>query len=441
MRRSIAIIGTGIAGLGAAYALHSRHDLTIFEKEERVGGHANTVDVDYDGVRIAVDTGFIVFNERNYPNLVALLEELAVETETSSMSFAVSIANGTLEWAGDNLRTLFAQKRNLLRPSFHAMWYDILKFNRCARADLSAGTVGPGTLRAYLDRHGLGESFRRNYLVPMGAAIWSMAPDDMLNFPALVFLRFFENHHLLVGFETPQWRTVKGGSREYVRRLTAPFAARIRCGTPARRIVRAADGVYVTGGDGHTERFDEIILACHSDEALALLADADSQERAILGAIRYAPNRAVLHRDAALMPWRRKIWSSWNYLCEGVVGRDTESSPVSVTYWMNRLQNIPATTPLFVSLNPRKEPDPQKTFATFTYDHPRFDTSAIAAQTRLPEIQGQRSTWFCGAWCGSGFHEDGLTAGLEIARALGAEPSWGVRGTPRIFIPDGRAAA
>ncbi len=428
----IAIIGTGIAGLGAAYALRDAHDIVVYEKETRPGGHANTLTVDYDGARLPVDTGFIVYNERNYPNLVALFRALDVETQASSMSFAVSLRDGALEWAGDNLRTLFAQKRNLLRPSFHAMWFDILRFNKRAREDLRAGTIGADSLGAYLDRHGFGESFRNNYLVPMGSAIWSMSPAEMLAFPAQTFLRFFENHHLLVGFETPAWRTVAGGSRTYVDKIVSRLEGRIRLGTAAVRIAREADAVHVTNSMGAIERFDHVILACHSDQALRLLADPSADERALLSAIRYAPNLAVLHRDTALMPWRRKVWSSWNYMCDGVLHGGGDA-PVSVTYWMNRLQGIDSRFPLFVSLNPRRMPREDLTFARIPYEHPQFDGPAIQAQRALPRIQGVHRTWFCGAWTGYGFHEDGLASGLEVAARLGARLSWDVQGEPRIF--------
>lgn len=436
----IAIIGTGIAGLGAAYALHRSHEITVFEKAERLGGHSHTLEVDYDGVRIPVDTGFIVYNERNYPNLTALFAALGVASEQSDMTFSVSVADGALEWAGENVRTLFAQRRNLFRPSFHAMWRDILKFRKRAMADLAGGTVGGVALGAYLDRHGLGQSFRRNYLLPLGGAIWSTSPADMLAFPAEPFLRFFDNHQLYA-FDGPFWRTVSGGSREYVARLTAPFRDRIHAGRGVRSVRRAANGVVVEDRHGTFAEFDEVIFACHSDEAMALLADASAAERASVGQIRYAPNTAILHRDARLMPKRRRAWASWNYRCDTVPEDGAlDAAPVSVTYWMNRLQNLDPARPLFVSLNPARPPAPETVFARLTYDHPQFDAAALAGQRRLAEVQGRNHTWFCGAWCGYGFHEDGLTAGLEVALRLGGCVPWGQIGEPRLFTAIADAA-
>lgn len=435
-RQRIAIIGSGISGLGAAWSLSPTHDVTLFEKDARLGGHANTVDVDYEGKRIAVDTGFIVYNELNYPNLTALFAQLGVATEASNMGFSVSLDQGRLEWSGESLKTLFAQRRNLLKLNFHAMWIDILRFNSFARRDLANGAASGQSLGAWLDARKLGKAFRENYLLPMGAAIWSTPASEMLAFPAESFLSFFANHKL-IDFDRPQWRTVTGGSREYVAKLTAALPLRIATATPVKAVTRGEKTVRVAL-EGHTEEFDRIIFACHSDQALRLLTDATPDEHALLGAVRYAPNTAWLHRDTTLMPRRRKVWAAWNYLRR--TGAD-EGAPVAVSYWMNRLQNLDPSRPLFVTLNPAEPPLPRLTFARFEYDHPQFDQNALNAQQRLSSLQGQRNSWYCGAWCGHGFHEDGLTAGLEVARALGGRVLPHGIARPRIFAAHSVAMA
>lgn len=424
----VAIVGSGIAGMGAAWALHRDHEITVFEKEPRPGGHSHTVDVHYDGTAIPVDTGFIVYNELNYPNLTALFATLGVETIPTNMTFGFSSLNGRLEWQGNTIGSLFAQRSNLLSLSFHRMWLDILRFRRNGLADLNAGRTNGHSLGSYLKANAYGDAFRDHCIVPMGAAIWSTSASEMLSFPAESFIRFFENHRLFY-FDKPLWRTVKGGSREYVKRLTAPFANRIRLNTPVAKIARTSASVEITDATGNRETFDQVILACHSDEALPLLADATDAERQVLGRMRYAPNRVYLHRDPALMPKRKAVWSSWNYLA-----RETDTGgAVSVSYWMNRLQLIDEAKPLFVTLNPPAPPSAHLTFGTFTYDHPQFDTAALAAQRRLHMIQGERRTWFCGAYAGYGFHEDGLTAGLEVAQRIGAKLRLGAVQNPRVF--------
>ncbi|BBE71243.1 NAD(P)/FAD-dependent oxidoreductase [Oharaeibacter diazotrophicus] len=418
----IAVIGSGISGNAAAWALSARHDVVLYEKAPRAGGHSATVDVDYDGTVVPVDTGFIVYNELNYPNLVALFRHLDVPTEASDMSFAVSVGDGGLEWAGTSLASVFAQPVNLFRPRFLGMIRDILRFNRECTLDHDAGRLDGLTLGAYLERKGFGRGFRDDYLVPMGAAIWSTPDAEILEFPASNFVRFFRNHRL-VDRERPIWRTVSRGSREYVDRLLAPLKAlgKVRLASPVVAVTRGRTHVEVRTADGETDRFDEVVFAAHADQTLAMLADASADERAVLGAVRYLPNRVVLHRDTALMPKRRSVWSSWNYL-RGE--RDDGRAPVSVTYWMNRLQNIDPARPLFVTLNPVREPDPALVFGEWSYDHPQFDAAAIAAQRRLPAIQGRRRSWFCGAWTGYGFHEDGLVSGLAVAESLGGAIPW-----------------
>ncbi|PJI38094.1 NAD(P)/FAD-dependent oxidoreductase [Ferrovibrio sp.] len=416
-RQRIAVVGAGISGLGAAWALARYHDVTVFEASARPGGHANTVDIDYDGAPIAVDTGFIVFNDWNYPNLTRLFTHLNVSAIKSDMSFAVSVGQGKLEWSGNNLATLFAQKRNLLRPSFHRMWRDILRFNKGAIADLAAGRMAGLSLGDYLARGRYSYSFMLDYLLPMGAAIWSAPLAEMMSFPAETFARFFKNHGLLSIDDRPQWYTVQGGSREYVKRLLADSDFALHLHTPVHAVQREADGVNVITARG-TSHFDQVVLACHADQALRLLDDrASAQERGLLGNFRFQPNRAVLHRDPLLMPRRRNVWASWNYLSEP--RRDLQRR-VGLTYWMNLLQNIDSSRPLFVTMNPVTEPREDLVFAEFTYEHPLFDRAAINAQDRLGQIQGKDRLWFCGAWCKYGFHEDGFTAGLRVAEALGA---------------------
>jgi len=410
----IAIAGTGISANGAAHLLARDHDLTVFEKDTRIGGHSNTVDVDYDGVPLAVDTGFIVYNEHNYPNLTRLFAELGVETQDSDMSFAVSTMGGAFEWSGRTVNSVFAQRRNLFSPGFLFMLREIFRFNRLAREDLETGLPEDVSLGDYLSDHRFSARFKRDYLLPMGAAIWSTPASEMLRFPARSFLDFFRNHRL-IDEDRPMWRTVTGGSRAYVEKLTAPYADRIRRGVGVESVVRDATGVLVTGTDGRTERFDHIVIGAHSDEALKMLADPSAEERAILGDVRYGPNMVYLHRDPALMPRRRGAWSAWNYLSPGRIDRGGQ---LSVTYWMNQLQGIDEKYPLFVTLNPPTPPKPELTFKTMEYQHPMFDKAALIAQKRMPEIQGQRNTWFCGAWLGYGFHEDGLTSGLNAAQML-----------------------
>ena len=419
----IAIVGAGISGLGAAWALHRDHDIAVYEANDYPGGHANTVEVETQGRRIAVDTGFIVYNEPNYPNLTALFDHLGVPTQPSTMSFAASLDGGRFEYAGSG-PGLFVQKSNLVRPRLWRMVRDVLRFYREAPALLEyghdpAGDIGLG---AFLSQGGYSETFVRDHLMPMAAAIWSGTPQTLLAFPARSFAQFFRNHGLLKLWDRPQWRTVTGGSRVYVETLTAPFADRIRLNAPVASIARTPDGVLVKTADGHLDRFDQVVLASHADQTLALLGDdATARERALLGAFRYEANRAILHQDETLMPKRRGVWSSWNYVSQS---RADEGRAVSVTYWMNRLQSIDEAVPLFVSLNPLRAPKPESVLFSTTYMHPQYDLESLQAQRALPEIQGVNRTWFCGSYCGYGFHEDGLSAGLSVAAALGAPAPW-----------------
>ncbi len=416
-RSRIAVIGAGVSGLGAAWALRNVHDVTLYEEQDRLGGHANTVTVDYDGRAIDVDTGFIVFNALNYPNLTGLFDHLGIESFRTDMSFGFSL-DGELEWCSNGLSGLFAQLSNAFRPSFIGMLSDILRFNKSAPADLDAGALHGLSLGDYLSQEGYGERFRLNYLLPMGAAIWSSSEDGMADYPAEAFIRFFKNHRL-INAKRPQWQTVKGGSRAYVRRLTADLeAAGVSVATGAARVRRTPEGVMVTGRDGRTIAYDEVILACHSDEALALLEDADADETALLSAIPYSENVAVLHRDTSLLPRREKARAAWCY------HRTADETAAAVTYDMNRLQGIDPACPLLVTLNPAREPDPALVFGRYSYTHPQFSTEGLAVQRGFNRIQGVRNTWFAGAWLGYGFHEDGLRAGLRAALRLGGEIPW-----------------
>jgi uncharacterized protein len=423
----IAVVGSGIAGNAAAWTLSQRYHVTVYERELRPGGHSHTVTVDYDGEAIAVDTGFIVYNELNYPEFTQLLAHLRVDTVASDMSFALSADNGRFEWKGGGtgfigvLKGLFAQPSNLLSPSYLWMLRDIVRFNEMSVRDLRSGRLAGLSLGQYFARTGCSPRLLSDYLAPMGGAIWSTSADDMLSFPAENFVAFFDNHRLL-HYGRPVWRTVKGGSQSYVDRLLPAFRKRLRLGCAVTSIRRTPQGVIVDDSLGHSESYDHVVIAAHSDEALKMLADPSAQERSILGAIRYAPNVAYLHRDPKLMPRRKRAWASWNFL-----RWPRENSPlndVAVTYWMNRLQNIDPSRPLFVSLNPPFAPDPDLTFGRYDYDHPQYDAAAFAAQKRIDAIQGRRHTWFCGAWHGYGFHEDGLRSALTVAEALGAPAPW-----------------
>jgi uncharacterized protein len=432
-RLRIAVIGTGIAGMSAAWLLSQRHDVTVYERARRVGGHSHTVDVVNGNGVTPVDTGFIVYNEAAYPNLTALFAHLEVPTERSNMSFAVSLDGGGLEYSG-NLAGLFAQKRNIFSPRFWSMLTDIQRFYREAPTDVTALDELHMTLGDYLDLRSYGAAFRDDHLLPMAGAIWSAPPDTMLRYPAASFIRFHDNHGLLRIANRPQWRTVTGGSRTYVERLTASYRDRIERGHGAERIRRFGDRVNVRNAAGRIQSFDHVVIAAHADEALGMLGDATAEENALLGAFRYSKNLAILHSDAALMPKRRAVWSSWNYI--GPPAGAEAAAACTVTYWMNRLQNIAAPQSLFVTLNPQRAPKPATVIATESYDHPIFDTAAIRAQRRLWSLQGRRRTWFCGSYFGAGFHEDGLQSGLAVAEALGgiSRPWLVANESGRIFI-------
>lgn len=428
-RQNIAVIGTGIAGMSAAWMISKHHQVTVFEKNRRIGGHSNTVDVPTRDGTIPVDTGFIVLNDRNYPNLVALFEHLGVDISDSDMSFAASINNGAIEYSGSDFNGLVGRRRNILSMRYWRMIKDILRFYREAPKLLAANPQAAmadteQTLGDYLAANRYSDAFIQDHLLPMGAAIWSTKAVDMLAYPVSAFVAFFASHGLLTLNDRPQWKSVISGSRAYVKKLTAPFKDRIHSG--AIQVNRHDDRVEVKDAEGNWHQFDQVVIASHADEALKLLDDADNVENDILGAFQYTPNRAVLHKDPALMPKRKRVWSSWNYLSET---GGSEEDALCVTYWMNRLQRLETNEDIFVTLNPIREPDPATFVESIDYQHPLFDRAALRAQRRLSEIQGARRTWFCGAYFGHGFHEDGLQSGLAVAESItGARRPWIVEG-------------
>ncbi len=412
----IAVVGAGISGLSAAWLLSKRHEVSLFEKNDHIGGHADTFEVtDPRGHSLPVDTGFIVYNPVCYPNLVGLFDYLNVPTAETEMSFAVSIGAGAYEYSGNGARGMFAQRRNLFSPVHWGMVRDILRFFKEVSA-LDPDELDPEiSIGAWIEAHEYGEAFVRRHIMPMGAAIWSTPADDMLRFPMAAFVRFFANHGLLVADvnKRPPWRTVRGGSREYVRRMLGDFTGQHRVRCQVKSIARDALGARLSLMGGGEERFDGCVIATHADEALALLDDADSMERRLLGAFSYSRNEAVLHTDADFMPLRKRAWASWNYTGDGSGDR------VSVTYWMNRLQPLESEYDYFVTLNPWREIAADRFIKQVSYQHPIFDVSAMRAQRDLWSLQGRRGTWFAGSYFGYGFHEDGLQAGLAVAEDLG----------------------
>ena len=412
----IAIIGSGIAGLTCAHLLSRRHAITLFEAADRVGGHTHTVDVHWRGQHYAVDTGFIVFNDWTYPHFIRLLEHLGVASRMTEMSFSVHDPRTGFEYNGHDLNSLFAQRRNLLSPGFWGMLRDVLRFNRQALADLDQQRIdGATTLGNYLRDNRYGQRFIDHYIVPMGSAIWSMSRADMLHFPLQFFVRFCRNHGLLSVNQRPQWRVIEGGSRSYLAPLCRPFAEHIRLNCPVQRVSRDDEGVTVAWA-GASERFDKVVFACHSDQALALLSNPSEQEQAILGAIRYASNDVVLHTDTRLLPRRRRAWASWNYRLDS-----SQQAPAALTYDMNILQGIQAPVTFCVSLNQTVLVDPAQIIARFEYAHPQYSLAAVAAQARQDELQGPLHSYYCGAYWANGFHEDGVLSALNVARHFGEQ--------------------
>ncbi|WP_079436130.1 NAD(P)/FAD-dependent oxidoreductase [Zoogloea sp. LCSB751] len=423
-RQRIAVVGAGISGLAAAWLLSRQYDVTVFEAGTYLGGHTNTVDVTLEGKTHPIDTGFLVFNEKTYPNLIALFELLGVDSVETEMSFSVSLERPDLEWAGSSLATLFGQKRNLVRRPFWSMLSDILRFNRESTAWLATDPDTTYSLRDFLHEGRYSDAFSDWYLLPMAAAIWSCPTGQMLDMPLATFIHFCQNHGLLQIFDRPMWRTVKGGGREYVKKIATGLDD-VRMACPVHAVTRAADGLRVVHAGG-SEHFDQVVLACHSDQALSILGmTASDGQRDVLSAIGYQPNRAVLHTDPALLPRDRKLWSAWNYFGGGAApNADANTQPVGVSYLINKLQPLPFLTPVVVTLNPAREPDPARVIAEFDYAHPIFDGPAIAAQQRLGKVQGEGGIWLAGAWGSYGFHEDGLRSALRVANGLGVTAPW-----------------
>ena len=427
----IAVVGAGISGLSSAWLLSQKNEVTLYEAGSYLGGHTHTVDVTLEGMTHPVDTGFLVFNTATYPHLTALFAHLGVNSIETEMSFSVSLERPDLEWSGSSLATVFGQKRNLIRPDFWRMLADIIRFNRESVAWLKQHPDEHGTLRDFLAAGRYSRPFSEWYLLPMGAAIWSCPAAQMLDYPLATFVRFCSNHGLLQILDRPLWRTVRGGARNYVDKLALQLDD-IRLNTPVTAVRRVDHGVEVVT-NGTVEHYDQVVLACHSDQSLALLGNAATiQEQRLLGAIRYEANRAVLHTDSALLPRDPSLWSAWNY---SSANDELNQNPVSVSYLINNLQPLPFKTPVMVSLNPQRQPAADKIIAEFDYAHPLFDAPAIDAQRQLAALSGQRGIWFCGAWNGYGFHEDGLKSGLKVANAMGCKAPWqgGETGLPVVF--------
>ncbi|SDK12099.1 NAD(P)/FAD-dependent oxidoreductase [Microbulbifer yueqingensis] len=411
----IAIVGSGISGLTAAYLLNRKHEITLFEASDRLGGHTATIDVE-DGEReLPIDTGFIVFNDWTYPNFIKLMDQLGVESQPTDMGFSVCSDRESFEYAGNNLDSLFAQRRNIFSPGHWRMLRDIVRFNRAAVRDWRAGRLDDGTtLGEYLDRNGYSREFSERYLVPMGSAIWSASMSQMLDFSVSFFIRFFFNHGLLNIFNRPQWRVIKGGSREYIGPMVKDFTGRVRLSTPVERVVRGANGVTLETAGGETHHFDALVFACHSDQALACLDDPSTAERELLGAIPYAANSVVLHTDTRLLPERHRSWASWNYRLQD----DSTRLPV-LTYNMNILQRLDSERTYCVTLNADDKIDPEKVIRRFEYAHPQFSVAGMQAQQQWEQINGHNHTWYCGAYWHNGFHEDGVNSALRVAEAFG----------------------
>ncbi len=414
-RLNIAVVGSGISGLSAAWLLSQRHNVTLFEADDRLGGHTHTVDCRSDGASVAVDTGFIVYNHSTYPNLTALFDHLNVPTAPSDMGFAVSLGGGRVEYSGNGVLRMLGTWRNLVDPGHWRMLRDIVRFFRSA-AEHANGLGDQVTLRQFVAEQGYSQDFLDRHLLPSAGAIWSSPPLQMLDYPANAFLKFFDNHGLLKFVNRPQWRTVVGGSREYVQRLMSDARMRVLTNHRVTSIKRARDSVGVHAQNGFHESFDQVVIAAHADQALAMLDDPTPDERESLQAFRYTRNRAVLHRDETFMPRSRWLWSSWNYLSDS--GADTATA--TITYWMNALQPLAGKSNFFVTLNPHREPAQGTVERDMSYDHPVFTTETARVQRQLWSLQGRRRTWFCGAHFGAGFHEDGLQAGLAVAEQLGA---------------------
>jgi predicted NAD/FAD-binding protein len=415
-RMKIAIIGTGISGLGAAYLLNAHHDITVYEKNAYLGGHSRTIDVQTGNTKTPVDTGFIVFNNWNYPNLLGLFKELNVPYQKSDMSFGVSIDNGWLEYGSGGM---FSQKRNWLRPQFYKMLVDILRFNKQAPAYIERDS--DITLEECLDQMKMGDWFRRYYLLAMGAAIWSCPTSTIMKFPARTFLQFFKNHGLLSIKNRPQWYTVSGGSREYVTRLTASFKDKIKLSCGVKSVTPQGNKTSVEDATGHVTVFDHVIFACHADQALKMINSEAEEQQSVLSAFDYQDNHIIVHSDTSFMPKEKKCWASWVYLSEG---QDDKSKDVSLSYWMNNLQGLDPAYPLIVTLNPGRRPQENLILDEHGFSHPIFDLKAIKAQEKIENIQGKNGLWFCGAYQRYGFHEDGFLSAVNVVKAMGIDIPW-----------------
>ncbi len=417
--KKIAIIGTGISGLSAAYLLRNDFEITVYEKQSRLGGHARTLTVDYDGTPINVDTGFIVFNYRNYPNLTGLFKELDVKVEKSDMSLGLSLENTSFEWGCKDLNAVFGQRSNIVKPRFWAMLRDIFKFNKHALT--TAKENKDLTLRQLLNKLNLSDDFRHRFLLPTAGAIWSTSPEQILDFPAYSFAIFFDNHGLLTINDQPQWHTVSDGSQQYVNKVAQHFEDAIKLNSPVASVERFDDGVFVTTEAGETERYDDVIIASHSNQALSMLVNPSEDESEILGKMQYQPNIAYLHKDPSFMPKRKAVWSSWNYVCDDA----TDERPhITVTYWMNLLQNISDDTPLFVTLNPPAPPREDTIFNKHVFEHPVYNMEMLDAQERFNTIQGKDRIWYAGAYQRYGFHEDGILSAVNIVKQMGCSIPW-----------------
>ncbi len=413
----IAIIGSGISGLGSAYLLNNEHEVTIYEKNDYIGGHSRTIDIKVDNKSVPVDTGFIVFNYRNYPNLTGLFNEIGVKITKSDMSFGVNIENGRLEYGTRRPFDIFAQKSNLLNLKFWGMLIDILKFNKKAKEYIDSDI----TLGTCLNQLGMGNWFRNYYLLAMGGAIWSTPTKGMLDFPAKTFIRFFDNHGLLTVSDQPQWFTVHGGSKEYVKLITKRLRSKIKLSCGVDKVIRKKKHVEIHSTDGKIEKYDNVIFSCHSDQALRMLEEPTNDEKEILGAIKYQPNEMYLHSDTSFMQKRKNAWSSWVYLSEGK--KDNKES-VCLSYWMNNLQPLDTEKPIIVTLNPHRKPDQSTIYDHYIFEHPVFDEDAVHAQEKLDKIQGKNNAWYTGAWTRYGFHEDGLLSAVNVAKQLGVKIPW-----------------